>query len=63
MVFKVQRDKDEYVNRTFRFKKDLIDRMDAIAQREDISLNSLTVQCIEFALSQMENTENSESKK
>jgi hypothetical protein len=37
--------------------------MDAIAQREDISLNSLTVQCIEFALSQMENTENSESKK
>lgn len=61
MVFKVQKDKDEYVNRTFRFKKDLIDRMDSIAQKEDISLNNLTVQCIEFALSHMEENEDSES--
>ena len=40
MAFRVE--KEEYVNRTFRFSK------------KHISLNRLTVQCIEYALSEME---------
>lgn len=52
MAFKIQ--KEEYVNRTFRLEKQLVDRMEQICNREGISLNRLTVQCIEYALNDLE---------
>ena len=57
MAFKIP--KEEYVNRTFRFEKSLLDRMDKICDKEGISLNRLTVLCIEYALNDME--ENSDT--
>lgn len=44
MAFKIP--KEEYVNRTFRLEKSLLDRMDKICDKEGISLNRLTVLCI-----------------
>ena len=58
MAFKIP--KEEYVNRTFRLEKSLLDRMDKICDKVGISLNRLTVLCIEYALNDME--ENSENK-
>lgn len=55
MAFKIE--KDEYVNRTFRLKKKLVDRMEAICNQNDISLNKLTVQCIEYALNDIADEE------
>ncbi len=52
MAFRVE--KEEYVNRTFRFSKKLLAQMEAVCDRKHISLNRLTVQCVEYALSEME---------
>lgn len=51
MAFKIE--KEEFVNRTFRLEKKLIDRMEAICDKNGISLNKLTVQCIEYALNNL----------
>lgn len=52
MKFRIER--EEYVNKTFRINKKLIDRMDKICDDKNISLNKLTVKCIEYALENME---------
>lgn len=57
MQFKIK--KTEYVNKTFRITKDLNERLSQIAQKEDISMNELVVQCCEFSLSNLsDNKEN-----
>ncbi len=53
-MFKV-RHTEETVNRTFRFPKSLLDKMSVIAQKENVSLNSLVVQCCEYAINDMDN--------
>lgn len=52
MPFKIP--KEEYINRTFRLRKELVDRMEAICNEKNISLNKLTVLCIEYALDNLE---------
>lgn len=51
MAFRIK--KEEYVNRTFRLEKQLVDRMEAVCNQQNISLNKLTVQCIEYALNDL----------
>lgn len=55
MAFTIQ--KEEYVNRTFRLSKKLVDRMESLCNEKGISLNKLTVQCIEYALSNLDDGE------
>lgn len=55
MQFKIE--KQEYVNRTFRITKELAEMLSKIAQREGISVNELVVQCCNFAISNMDVTE------
>lgn len=55
-MFKVE--KPEFVNKTFRLEKKLIERLEQVAQQEDISVNALVVQCCNYALDNMENSEN-----
>ncbi len=43
--------KNEHINKTFRLPLNLVKKMSALAQRHDISLNNLVVQCCEYALS------------
>lgn len=52
MAFKIP--KEEYINRTFRLRKELVDRMETICNEKNISLNKLTVLCIEYALDNLE---------
>lgn len=58
MQFKIE--KPEYVNRTFRITKELAEKLSEIAQSEGISVNELVVQCCNFAISNMEVTEEKE---
>lgn len=51
-MFKVE--KPEYVNKTFRMEKKLLERLEQIAQEENISVNALMVQCCQYALNNME---------
>lgn len=59
MAFKIP--KEEYINRTFRLKKELVDQMEVICNQKNISLNKLTVLCIEYALANLEDGENHET--
>lgn len=58
-MFKV-RHTEETVNKTLRFPKSLYDQISLIAQSENVSLNSFVVQCCEYAINNMQqsNTEN-----
>mgnify|MGYP004520120167 FL=1 len=58
MAFRIP--KEEYINRTFRLKKELVDRMEVICNEKNISLNRLTVLCIEYALANLEDDESKE---
>ena len=51
-MFKIE--KPEFINKTFRIEKKLIERLEQVAQRENISVNALVVQCCTYALDNMD---------
>ena len=54
-MFKVK--KTEYVNKTFRLPTDLVKRLEVVAQNKNVSLNNLVVQCCEYSLENIDNSE------
>lgn len=52
MGFKIER--EEYINKTFRMEKKLVERMEKVCDEKNISLNKLVVKCIEYALDNLE---------
>ncbi len=53
--FKITEDEKEYsVTRTLRIKEELLNRLEKIAYKHDISTNKLIIKCIEYALDNME---------
>ena len=50
-MFKIE--KVEMTNKTFRLPLDLVNRLQTIAQNNDVSLNNLVVQCCEYALANL----------
>lgn len=52
MGFKIER--EEYVNNTFRIEKKLVEEMEKICDKKNISLNKLVVMCINYALNDLE---------
>ncbi len=46
--------KKEYVNKTFRIERELLDKLGEVAQQENISVNELVVQCCKYALDDMD---------
>lgn len=55
MGFKIE--KKEYINKTFRLDKKLVEKMEIICDQKNISLNKLIVKCIEYALDNLEEDE------
>ena len=53
-------ERDEYVNRTFRINKKLVDRMEKVCDAKNISLNKLKVICVEYALDNLEEDDQQE---
>lgn len=51
-MFKVE--KVRYVNKTFRIEESLLKRLEKVATEENISMNSLVVQCCKYALDNRE---------
>ena len=52
MAFKIER--EEYVNKTFRIEKKLVDELEKICTEKNISLNKLVIKCIKYALENLE---------
>ena len=46
--------KKEYVNKTFRIERELLDKLGEVAQQENIYVNELVVQCCKYALDDMD---------
>lgn len=59
-MFKVK--KTEHINKTFRLPLDLVKQMEELAQSRGVSLNNLVIQCCEYALDNIEDSENEENK-
>ena len=54
-MFKIK--KTEHINKTFRLPTELVKRMEEIEQNKGISLNNLVVQCCEYALENIEHSD------
>jgi len=54
-------EKEEFVNKTFRFEKKLVDEMTKVSEEKGISLNRLVDICIRYALDNLEKPANKES--
>ena len=53
--FKITNDEKEYsIIRSIRIKEELLNRLEEIAYKHDISTNKLIIKCIEYALENME---------
>ena len=51
-MFKVH--KTEYVNKTFRMPRELVQELESVAQQKDVSLNQLVTQCCQYALDHLD---------
>lgn len=52
-MFKIQKGYDT-VSKTFRLPIELVERMDFLAYKYNLSLNQLVVQCLNYALENLE---------
>lgn len=53
--FKITNDEKEYsIIRSIRIKEELLNKLEEIAYKHDISTNKLIIKCIEYALDNME---------
>ena len=53
-VFRLKKEYIEYENKSLRLPKDIITRVQKLADINDMSFNKVVLQCIEFALDNME---------
>lgn len=49
--------KPNMANKTFRLPVDLIEKLQKVAQQNDVSMNNLVIQCCEYALDNMNKKE------
>lgn len=50
-------EKKEYVNKTFRLDKKLVDEMQIVCKEKNITMNKLVALCLRYALDNIEDTE------
>lgn len=57
-MFKIEKESSEYENKSLRLPTDLINQVQALANENNISFNKVVIQCIRYALSNMDNKNN-----
>lgn len=55
MKFKIE--KPEYITKTLRFDKELVDEVNKVCDEQNISFNALVVQSLKFALEHLDDEE------
>lgn len=53
-MFKVQRGYDNMVTKTFRLPEVLVEKLLLIAGKNELSLNKLVIQCLEYAMNNID---------
>ena len=56
-MFKLKNDGIEYENKSIRLPVDLIEKVQCLANDNNISFNKVVIQCIEYALSHIDDPE------
>ena len=56
-MFKLKKDYVEYENKSLRLPKDLITKIQELANKNNMSFNKVIIQCIEYALENSEEAE------
>ena len=56
-MFKVRKERIEYENKSLRLPIDLIEKVQELANENDLSFNKVVIQCIDYALDHMEDTD------
>lgn len=59
-MFKLKKDYVEYENKSLRLPKDLITKVQELANKNNMSFNRVIIQCIEYALDNAEEAEKGE---
>ena len=54
MSFHITGGYDSTITKTFRLPSHMVEKLNSIAYNNNLSLNALIVQCLEYALSQMD---------
>lgn len=55
-MFKIQKDYSDYEYKSLRLPAELIKQVQTLADANNLSFNKVVIQCIEYALNNMENT-------
>ena len=55
-MFKLKAEYVEYENKSLRLPKDLIEQVQSLANDNNMSFNKVVIQCIEYALGDMESS-------
>ena len=61
-MFKLQKGYDEYVTKTFRLPKEFVEELEKIAFENNLSLNQLVIQCLRYAIDNLESNESDDTK-
>lgn len=56
-MLKLQKGYDEYVTKTFRLPKEFVESLEKIAYENKLSLNQLVIQCLKYAVDNLEEPE------
>lgn len=56
-MFILKKEYTEYENKSLRLPKDLIDKVQKLADENQMSFNKVVIQCIEYALANVEKKE------
>lgn len=56
-MFTIKKDRVEYENKSLRLPVDQINRVQALADKNELSFNRVVIQCIDYALDNMSDNE------
>lgn len=53
-MFEIQKGYNDYVTKTFRLPKEFVEQLETLAFENNLSLNQLVMQCLKYAIDNME---------
>lgn len=55
--FRIKKDYTEYEYKSLRLPKELVDKVQSLANKNDLSFNKVVIQSLEYALDNIDNSE------
>ena len=52
----IKKEYNEYVSKTFRLPTEIVEKLEEVAKDKNSSLNKVVIQCLEFAIENIEDT-------